>query len=205
MRDYYFSIVGVFLVALTLLGFSDNLFTDVRQESNFDPKFVVHGLFCLAWMVLFAVQTNLIRNWNYATHQKLGIATIIVAVGVVASTLYLFFVIWNGWENLVFYARPQRFFLPSFGILVALGYFYRTRPDLHKRLMFLATLLMLGPVVDRVGTPLGIHPYIPPPILWNGLFLSLFVYDWKTLGRIHPISYLGFVWFYCVWAIAVFT
>ena len=205
MRDYYFSIVGVFLLVLTLIGFSDNLFTDVRQDSNFDPKFVVHGVFCLAWMVIFAIQTNLIRTYNYRFHQTLGIAAAIVAGGVVATTLYLFFVIWNGWENLVFYARPNRFFLPSFGILVILGYFYRKTPVLHKRLMFLATLLMMGPVVDRVGTPLGIDPLLPPVILWNALFLSLFVYDWTTLRRIHPITYLGFIWFYFVWAIAVFT
>ena len=71
--------------------------------------------------------------------------------------------------------------------------------------MFLATLLMMGPVVDRVGTPLGIDPLLPPVILWNALFLSLFVYDWTTLRRIHRITYLGFIWFYFVWAIAVFT
>lgn len=205
MRDYYFSIVSLFLLALTLIGFSDNLFTDVRQESNLDPKFVVHGLFCLAWMIIFAIQSNLIRSYNYRIHQTLGIAAMVVAAGVVVSTLYLFVVIWNGWDNLVFYGRPQRFFLPSFAILVTLGFFYRKRPDMHKRLMFLATILMMGPVVDRVGTPLGMSPFIPPPILWNGFFLSLFAYDWKTLGTIHPISYLGFVWFYVVWAIAVLT
>lgn len=205
MRDYYFSIVSVFLLALTLIGFSDNLFTDVRQESNFDPKFVVHGLFCLAWMVILAIQANLIRSYNYRVHQKLGIAAMVVAVGVVASTLYLFIVIWDGWDNLVFYARPNRFFLPSFAILVTLGVFYRKEPDLHKRLMFVATVLMMGPVVDRVGSPLGINPFIPPPILWNLFFISLFVYDWKTLGRVHPISYLGFAWLYFVWAIAVLT
>lgn len=205
MRDYYFSIVGILLLFLTLIGFSDNLFTDIGQESNSNPKFLVHGLFCLAWMIIFAVQTNLIRGDYYKVHQTLGIASAFVAVGVLASTLYLFIVIWNGWDNLVFYARPNRFFLPSFGILVALGYFYRKRPAMHKRLMFLATLLMMGPVVDRVGTPFGLDPFIPPPILWNGLFLSLFVYDWQTLRRIHPITYLGFIWFYFVWAIAVLT
>ena len=203
MRDYYFSIVGVFLLVLTLIGFSDNLFTDVRQESNFDPKFIVHGIFCLAWMIIFAIQTNLIRTYNYRIHQTLGIAAVVVAFGVLASTLYLFFVIWNRWDNLVFYARPNRFFLPSFGILVGLGYYYRRTPVLHKRLMFLATLLMMGPVLDRLPYPM--NPMIAVAIMWNVLFVSLFVFDWKTLGRFHPITYFGFIWFYFVWAIAVFT
>lgn len=205
MRAYYFSFVSVLLVALTVLAFSDNIFTDVRQESNFDPKFVVHGLFCLAWMILFAVQSNLIRSWNYRTHQRLGAATIVVAVGVFASTLYVFFAIWQGWAKLIFYARPNRFFLPSFAILVVLGYLFRKTPDLHKRFMYLATLYMLGPVLDRAGSPLGISPLIVNPVIWNGLFLSLFVYDWMVLKRIHPITYIGFAWFYLVWAIALLT
>lgn len=205
IREYYFSCVGVFLVALTILGFSDNLFTDTRQESNFDPKFVVHGLFCLAWMILFAVQTNLIRSWNHRTHKRLGIAMISVAAGVVLSTLYVFVSIWEGWDKLVFYARPNRFFLPSFAVLVALGYLYRKTPDLHKRFMFVATIYMLGPVLDRASGHLGISAFIVNPVVWNALFLSLFVFDWVTIRRIHAITYLGFAWLYVVWAIAFLT
>ncbi len=205
MREYYFSIVTVLLVVLTLIAFSDNLFTDVRQESNSDPKFIIHGLFCLAWMIIIAVQANLIRTFRFLTHRNLGIASIVIAAGVVASTLYIFIDIWEGWDKLVFYARPNRFFLPSFAVLVTLGYLNRNTADLHKRFMLLATLLMLGPVLDRVGSPIGVSPLIANPVIWNALFLSLFYYDWKTLRRIHPITYLGFTWFYIVWAIALLT
>ncbi len=205
MREYYFSIVTVLLVVLTIIAFSDNLFTDIGQESNSDPKFLIHGLFCLAWMIVIAVQANLVRTWRLVTHRNLGIASIFIAAGVVASTLYVFVDIWDGWDNLVFYARPNRFLLPSFAVLVTLGYLNRNTPDLHKRFMFVATLLMLGPVLDRVGRPFDISPFIANPVIWNGLFLSLFYYDWKILGRIHPISYLGFIWLYMVWAIALLT
>ncbi len=204
MREYYFSIVTVFLVVLTLLAFSDNLITDVRQESNSDPKFIVHGLFCLAWMIVLAVQANLIRTWRYVTHRNLGIASIFIAAGVTVSTLYVFYDIWEGWDKLVFYGRPNRFFLPSFAVLVTLGYLFRDRPVLHKRFMFVATLLMLEPILNRL--PLfGVSPFIRTPVIWNGLFLSLFIYDWKTLGRVHPISYIVFIWVYIAWVIAFLT
>lgn len=205
MKDYYFSIVSVLLLGLTLVAFSDNLVTDIGQESNADPKFIAHGLFCLAWMVIFAVQTNLIRRWDYKAHQRLGIAALFVAAGVVVSTLYVFVALWNGWDKLVFYARPNRFFLPSFAVLIALGFFYRKVPDNHKRLMYLATLYMLGPVLDRVGSPFGISPLVANPVIWNGLFLSSFIYDWITSKRIHRITYFGAIWFYIVWAIAFLT
>jgi hypothetical protein len=44
-RGAYFSIVSVLLLFLSVVAFSDNLFTDVGQPSNRDPKLIVHGLF----------------------------------------------------------------------------------------------------------------------------------------------------------------
>jgi hypothetical protein len=35
----YFSIVSTLLLLLSIVAFSDNLFTDVGQPSNRDPKF----------------------------------------------------------------------------------------------------------------------------------------------------------------------
>jgi hypothetical protein len=44
----YFSIISVLMLSLSIIAFSDNLFTDLGQPSNSDPKFIVHGLFGLA-------------------------------------------------------------------------------------------------------------------------------------------------------------
>ena len=132
-------------------------------------------------MVIFVVQTNLIRKWDYKNHQRFGIASLFVAAGVVVSTLYVFGAIWDGWDNLVFYARPNRFFVPSFALLIVLGYLNRKQAEKHKRLMYLATLFMLQPVIDRVGGIFELSPFVVIPLVWNGLFLSLFLYDWTTL------------------------
>lgn len=96
----YFSNVSVLLLVLSIVAFSDNLFTDVGQPSNRDPKFVVHGIFGLAWYVLLATQANLVRARNLRLHRKLGIATFIVAIRVTLSTLYLFVVLWKGWPDI---------------------------------------------------------------------------------------------------------
>src|SRR5690606_37183724 len=76
----YFSVVTVVLLVLGVVAFSDNLFTNITQPSNRDPKFVVHGLFGLAWYVLLATQANLVRQCNLRLHRKLGIATFVVAI-----------------------------------------------------------------------------------------------------------------------------
>ena len=218
----YFSIISVLLLLLSIVAFSDNLFTDVRQPSNSDPKFIVHGLFGLAWYVLLATQANLIRVRNVKVHKKLGIATFIVAIGVTLSTLYIFIVLWKGWGNMAEEVRANRLFLPGYATCVFLAWMRRGQSDWHKRLIFTGTFFMLGPVLSRTYDPLIVswmEPLLPVFTarvdeagflvyffgIWIGFFLSLALYDWKTLGRIHPVTVAGFAWFVLTWLISALT
>lgn len=149
----YFSIVSVLLLVLSVVAFSDNLFTDIGQPSNSDPKFVIHGLFGLAWYVLLATQANLVRVGNLRLHRRLGVATFLMAIGLTLSTLYIFIVLWNGWSNMAAEVRANRLFLPGFAAFLALAWMRRRQPDWHKRLVLTGTFFMLGPVLARAYDP----------------------------------------------------
>jgi len=69
MKKNYFFIISIFMLLLSVVAFSD-LFYDVKQKSNNDPKYIIHGLFCFAWFILFFVQTNFIRKKDYRAHVK---------------------------------------------------------------------------------------------------------------------------------------
>ena len=222
-KGSYFSVVSVLLLVLSVVAFSDNLFTDVGQPSNSDPKFIVHGLFGLAWYVLLATQANLVRTHNLRLHRKLGIATFIVAIGVILSTLYIFVVLWKGWSNMEPEVRANRLFLPGYALCMLLAWQRRGQSDWHKRLIFIGTFFMLGPVVDRAYDPL-IMSWAKPLLStlytkqvdeiayltfrwgsWIAFFLSLLLYDRKTLGRAHPVAVAGCVWFVLVVLISELT
>ncbi len=202
MRKYYFSIISILVLILSLLAFSDNLFTDIGQASNRDPKFVIHGIILLLWMVIFVVQTTFIRTDNVGAHKKLGIAGMIVAVGVVISTFYIFIVTYDGWSKLVFYAKPNRFLMASFAILIFAAYRYRRVPEKHKRLILVAIFYMFEPILSRSLWFIDISPFIKLPFVWSAFFISLFVYDWITIRKVHFISYMGFIWLCAVWVIS---
>ena len=212
----YFSIVSILLLALSLVAFSDNLVTDVGQASNHDPKFIIHGLFGLAWYVLLVVQANLVRTRNLRLHRKLGIATFVVAIGVTLTTLYLFVVLWKGWAHMTHEVRANRLFLPGYALCLLLAWRWRARPDRHKRLVFVGTFFMLEPVLARTYDPL-IVSWVKPlfPVLytrqvdeagflvflfgtWAAFFLSLALYDRRTLHRVHAVTVAGFAWFLLV-------
>lgn len=90
-------------------------------------------------------------------------------------------------------------------MLLVWAYRQRANAPAHKRLVYLATLYMLGPVLDRASSHFGTTPFIFTPVVWNALFVSLFVYDRVTLKKVHRVSSLGFVWFYVVWTISIVT
>lgn len=205
MEKYYFQSASIFLLVLSLIAFSDNLITDVGQESNSDPKFIIHGLLMFVWFGIFVVQTNFIRKGNYKAHIRWGIFGMFTAIAVFLSTVFVFIAIYRGWDAMPFFAKANRFFMLSFAILVILAYINRRNAAKHKRFIFMSYLLILEPILSRVSGNLQIdNVELFIAVIWNGLFLSLFLYDWLTLNKIHKISWIGFLWFYFVWAISIY-
>jgi hypothetical protein len=207
MRKNFFFYTSIFLLFLSVAAFSDNLFYDVKQKSNSDPKFIIHGLFFLAWFILLVIQTGYIRKGNYKAHRALGVTGMLIAVGVIVSTFYVFVAVYKGWDAMPDYVKANRFFTVSFAVLLLLAYLKRKQAAKHKRFIYVGTLYVLGPVVDRVAGKLGIVSELSfilfEAVIWNTLFALLFVYDWRSIRKIHPISWMGFAWFYIVWFAAI--
>ena len=145
-----------------------------------------------------------------------------MAIGVTLSTLYIFIVVWKGWGHMAVEARANRLLLPGYATCLLLAWLRRGPSDWHKRLIFTGTFFMLGPVLSRSYDPLIVswmEPLFPafteragePGFLvffcgiWIGFFLSLALYDWKTLRRIHPVTVSGFAWFVLAWLVCIFT
>ncbi len=140
----------------------------------------------------------------------LGIAGLTAAFGVFITTLYIFIVIYKGWDNMSPHVKANRFFMLSFAIMVTIAYFKRKNPAYHKRLLFTATFYMLGPILDRamgrsfpdsmITTDLGWD--LTFFAIWTSFFISLFIYDWAILKKIHTVTYFGFLVFCIIWTLS---
>lgn len=205
MKKFYFSVLSWMLLFFSVFGFSDNIFTDISQKSNSDPKFIIHGLFWLAWMIFLVVQSTLIRMHNAKTHMRWGIYGMLVAVGVVLSTLFVFYSIYKGWDAMPSYVKANRINMAAFIVLIYLAYRHRKKPIWHKRFIFVGTFLVMEPILSRVTSKLEIDPEIGVPVISSLLFLSLIKYDWSLLKRVHPITYLGVVWMFLVFFITEYV
>jgi hypothetical protein len=211
-------VAALLLLLLSLVAFGDNLFTDVGQPSNRDPKFIVHGLFLLAWVILLVVQSLLPRFGKLALHRRIGNYGFAIAAGVVLSTLWLFVAVWSGWAEVTAEVLANRIFLPLYAGCMIGAWQTRSRPEWHKRFVYCGTLFLLEPVLARTYDPL-VAPLLPPyppggddhlfysymVLVWTGFYLALLLYDRLRSGRFHPLSQASLATTYAVYALAIAT
>lgn len=206
LKEYYFLIVSTLLLVLSVIAFSDNLITDIGQESNRDPKFIIHGLLMFAWFGTFVAQSYFIAHKKYKTHIKFGKIGFILAIGVFISTVYVFIVIFKGWDAMEPFVKANRLLMLSFATFIMLAYIYRRNREKHKRFIFWAIVLPIEPIMGRASELFQVDNWVLfYAFVWHVFFVSFFAYDWQTLKRIHPISWLGLTWFYVAWAISIYS
>ena len=156
----------------------------------------LHGLVFTGWVLLFLVQSTLIAAGRTALHRRLGVAGAVLAVllVVVGTTTAIAGASRGagppGVPPLVFLAVPF-FDMVVFTGLAAVGLWHRRRTDIHKRLMTLATIALLGAPIARL--PFGARMIgLPGVFALADLFLvACIAYDLTTLRRVHPATIWG--------------
>jgi uncharacterized membrane protein YozB (DUF420 family) len=193
----FFQCIGLVAIAAAFIGFGGTFFIPMASGRFHAPPIVhLHGLLAFAWLFLFLFQATAIRNRRYRLHRKLGmfgaglavaLAVTGVAVGVYATRRNL---LAGGGatalSGLVGVCTSMTMFLA----LVAVGVSLRRHAAAHKRLMLLATILVLWPAWFRFR---HYFPAVPRPDLVFGvlvadslIFISM-LWDRITFGRVHPV------------------
>jgi hypothetical protein len=143
----------------------------------------------------------LIHFKNYQTHIILGILGIFIAIGAAVTMVPVgkYAVDKDLKLGLGEMAYSTIFGVVTsaimFMLLVGAGILYRNYPKVHKRLMLLATIVLLWPAWFRFR---HYFPSVPRPDIWFALVLadSLIALSWVrdkiVNGKIHPVLlYVG--------------
>ena len=211
-RLYYTGLTAIMLI-LGLIAFFNPATSNFARPSQSEPRMIVHGVFALAWMVLLVIQANAVRTGNLTVHRRWGPWVFAVGAALVITTAYLFFEGFKGFAAMSPSVLANRIMLPLFALAVFFAWRKRTLAAWHKRLIVLGTLLTLSPILSRaIG---GIFEWLLPergdsplePLfvmsfagVWTGLLASHWIYDWRVLGRIHPVTIGATVALYGVYA-----
>jgi len=116
------------------------------------PLVFLHGIAMSAWIVLLLVQSGLIVSGNRKLHMSLGIGGAVLAafLVIIGLTTAIASVHYNpdGYKEIWGARRFLSLMLTNilgFGTLAGIGLICRRRPEVHRPMMFLATLFVAGP------------------------------------------------------------
>ena len=159
---------------------------------------VVHALVATAWMVLFLVQALLIKSDHHDIHQNLGVAGLFLAAAVVISGVAVSFLaiprliaLTNPAdpsiiiaENLPFFAGNVGAFM-AFSLAVGGAAYFRRKPQTHKHLMLLASVIVVTPAIDRMWGWSGLENALEFwfPMTVNALVVAVIGGDWLIRRR----------------------
>ena len=207
----FFAGMAVAIAVSVFVGFAPTYFLKSYYGTpEISPLVHFHGALFTSWILLFLIQTLLISARRTAVHRRLGWASGVVAIALVAVGFRVAYLFAQKAPVPGLPALPVDFVgvplggLFSFTVLVGLGFIKRKRPDTHKRLMVLGTFAMMGAATDRLLLPIGLLWFLPLHPVTMVAILAAYVaacwaYDVMTRGRVHPAFLWGGV-FLIVWA-----
>lgn len=167
------------------------------------PLLHLHGLLFTAWVALFIAQTQLVARRQLATHRKLGMASVGLAVAIVA-------VGWQtavgagrrgaappGLDSITFLVVPI-FDILLFAVFVTAAILQRRNKEAHKRLMILAYASIMPAAVARLP---GVMPLGPFGFFGLAFLFAVagMMYDVFSRRRVHPV----YVWGGLLFAVSV--
>jgi hypothetical protein len=210
---FYFG-MAVAMSAIVFVGFGPSFYLNgwfgtalgAPPLAAMPTLIVVHGLVLTAWMLMLMAQTGLVANGHTPWHRRLGIAGAGVAaavfvLGMAAQMASTRRDVLSGAYDAAPFSR--RIVLAGFvtilvfGALAGLAILWRRRADIHRRLILLATIAILGAGAARMGRIVEVAVPSIAPLPWFGLALTnlfivaLVVHDWRTARRVHPATLYG--------------
>ena len=158
IQKYFYFFMSLVIAAVVVYGFSQTIDHNLIHPSPL-PPFVLyfHAAAFSGWVVLFIVQSGLVRTHHVRVHRRLGwfgvaLAVAMLVLGTWTSVSMDRFDVRNAPKDVTFIAAftiVQWVYLYGFGILFALAIYWRRSPEFHRRLMLMATCVLTDAAFGR--------------------------------------------------------
>lgn len=190
----FFTGLSVAMVLAVFVGFSRSYYLKgIYGSPDLRPLFHLHGLLFTLWMVLLIVQTGLVASRRTPLHRRLGVAGGLLAVVMTGMAMAMTIDLArrsaaaSSDMGLAFTIIPF-FTVIVFPVLVGAALFYRRQPDIHKRLMLIATLELTTAGVARIPGAGSLPLFF---ILADLGVVAMLAYDLVSRRRPHPATVWG--------------
>lgn len=217
IQTSFYGITAILIFLIAMGGFSSTYFIPIA-DGNFqhgNPYIHIHAIVATLWLLLFLVQTHLVAGGNRMLHMTLGKAGAVIALLFIATGFMTF---WTMIKIGVASTEEFRRFgaevlgvapvvdLLSFTLLVGFGLTKRKQPQVHKRLMYMASCLFITPGMFRVvqwwvgGQPTPENGGLLIPLTFTAFIVAGPIYDKIKTGKVDRTYW----WALPVWVFVFF-
>jgi hypothetical protein len=199
--------LSLLITAIVLAGFSRSFYGTFVANATHPWIIHVHAAVYVGWLALLIAQTVLAARGEIATHRRVG--NFGIAYGAVVWILGLIVAVAmpviNVHSELWPTERAEQFLAIPLGDMVLYGSFfgaavaYRSRPEIHKRLIVLTAVAIMFAAVGRAATNAGVLIDDPDAFsstalrlaLWYSPVIVAMAHDLVTRRRIHSVYWIG--------------
>lgn len=183
--------MSLVMAGLVVWGFSRTVDASLFHANPRRPLLLwMHGAAFSTWIVFFIAQSALVRVRKVSWHRLLGwfgagLATLMVGLGLTVA------VVMTRFDVLVLHQSDVDAFLSvpfydmiAFGTMIALAIYWRKRPEVHRRLVFIATCGLMDAAIGRFDF------WFNHSIFYVGLDLLIVLgvlRDVAVNGRVHKV------------------
>ncbi|HVT96908.1 MAG TPA: hypothetical protein VHE33_05325 [Acidobacteriaceae bacterium] len=198
---YFYFFMSLLIAATVIYGFSHTVNQNLLHANPIRPWLLwVHGTLFSAWVGFFILQSALVRTRNVALHRVLGWFGVALAAAMTVVGLWTSIVM-GRFDVAVLNEKNQATFLlvpfwdiACFAACFGLAVLWRKKPELHRRLMLIATCALTAAAWGRMPVPpaVGLFFYVGV----DALIVLGVVRDLVVTRRVHKVY---------LWALPVFA
>ncbi len=198
----FFPGMAVVLTVTMVAGFAKSYFLAGVFRAKLPNVLIhIHGMVFTCWFLLLLIQPALVMWRRVDLHRKVGIAGVVLAglmipLGVLATAEYLAREAAEKWILMASIMPVAELF--TFAVLATAAFLARKRPALHKRLILLATIGLIGAAVGRLEfLPYWhFHGVAALRLAWAYTYIfviPLVAYDFWSMRKINRATLWGSV------------
>lgn len=210
-RRWFYVALALSMSVTAFWGFAYTYFLPAFAGAypEVSPVVHVHGWSFFLWFLLLPAQALLMATGRRRTHVTLGaasvaLAAVMVFTGILVASVRIeqglsatdpdaFTTFWKVFGQLIMYNLVL--FVGFYGTAIA----RRTQPNLHKRMMVLASACVLPAAIFRILVALGGYYWLATPgwvmpacmLLPSVFIVAAMVYDRTASGAVHGAYKLG--------------
>jgi len=191
LSRYFYLVMSLVLAAIVILGFSRTVNIFLIHANPPRPLLLwIHGAAFSTWIVFFIAQSALVRTRKVSVHRALGwfgatLAALMVVLGIAVA------VVMTRFDTVVLHQKGVEAFLSIpfldmllFGSCIALAIYWRTKPEYHRRLVFIASCLLMDAAIGRFEFMFNHSLFY---VALDCLILLGVVRDWVVDKRVHKV------------------